>query len=208
MYIHDSAGTVDVNVNGAAEITLTSQDTRGQSSSTGASNILLNMALALDMVTDDLYIADGTAGVNAFIGPCKVEAVRPNGDDTTDWNPSVAGSHYVLVDDTGEPSATDYVEGDTLAELDLWDYGALSQITSGIKGIQINTAVQLDEAGSTRQIKIPCKSSTTQSDGDAIALASDSYIVMPRVLEQDPHTSSDWTVSGVNAVTAGAKVGD
>ena len=94
VYIHDTNGTVDIQVNGISDLSLTNQDTKYSTSFTGASQIQLNLNAAVDLVFDDLYIADGTAGVNSFIGPCKIECLRPNGDDTTDWDPSTPGSHY------------------------------------------------------------------------------------------------------------------
>ncbi len=206
VYIHDSAGTVDVHINGVSDIAETSVDTKEYASSAYADNLRLNLTHSEGLLVDDIYIADGTAGVNSFISPSKVECVRPDADDTVAWDRSTGLDNYALVNEQA-PTESTYVEGNLITESDLYTYGALSAITGGIAGIQLNTGVMLDTAG-TRQLDDRIYSGTTNSNGSGVAIADTTGEVVTRIIEQDPDTSANWSVSGVNSVKAGVIVGD
>jgi len=206
VYIHDSTGTVDVNINGIADITETGADTKGYASSAYADTVKLNLYHSDGILIDDIYICDGAAGVNAFIGPCKVESIRPDADDTVAWDCSTGVNNYALVAEL-TPTYTTYVEGDTITESDLYTYGALSTITGGIAGVQLNTGVMLDAAG-TRQLDDRLVSGANNSNGPGVAIADTAGEVITRIIEQDPATAANWIVAGIAAVKAGVIVGD
>ena len=206
VYIHDSSGTVDVNINGGSDISETSIDTKGYASSAYADNLRFSLCHSDGILIDDIYICDGTSGVNSFIGPCKVECLRPDADDTVAWDRSTGTDNYALINEQA-PTDTTYVEGDTTSESDLYTYGALATITGGIAGIQLNTGVMLDTAG-TRQLDDRVYSGTTNSNGAGVSVADTSGEIVTRVIEQDPDTVANWSVSGVNAVKGGVIVGD
>ncbi len=203
VYIHNSAGTVDLNINGVSDRSETSQDTLLTDAT--LSQVRFHLNHSTGMIIDDIYIADGTAGLNSFIGPSKVEAIRPDADDTVAWDMSTGGDRYALVN-TQDVNETTYVEGDTITESDLYTYANLSTITGDVFGVQLNTGGKLTAAG-TRQLNDRLLSDAANSNG-ATVLASTTGEMVYRVIEQDPNTAANWVVAGVNAVKAGVVVGD
>jgi hypothetical protein len=157
---------------------------------------------------DDLYLCDLSGSVNNdFLGPRQVEAVLPNGDTASkDWTPSSGTDHYAMVDEAGPDNDTTYIEANVAGYKDLFDYGALSRITSGINGIQINSDVRCTDSNQFNLLQV-AKSGSTESDGTAVAVNSTSFKTKARILEQDPSTLAAWTASAVNAAQFGVKVG-
>jgi len=200
--LDNTTGAVTLKINNATDIVKTSVDTLA-SGSTGATALELNIAVGVGSIIDDFYLADDTSD---FIGPSKIEAIRPDSDDTVAWDCSTGLDRYALVNDSG-PNATTYVEGDTVNESDLYTYSNLSVITGSIVGIQINTAGQLDTAGA-RTLVDSINSNGTVSNGAGVALASTSYETIYRVLEEDPDANASWTITTINALKAGIIVGD
>ncbi len=203
-FIDGSTGTLDLNINGDSDISESSLDTL-YTTSTNASRVTLELRLGEGTIIDDLYIADGTAGVNTFIGPYKVETIRPDADDTVAWDRSAGGDNYALINSVGINESS-YVEGDTITESDLYTFGNLSVITGDIAGIQITTGGLLTAAG-TRQLNDRVLSDADNSNG-AVVLASETGELNYRVIEQDPNTAANWAVAAVDAVKAGVVVGD
>ncbi len=156
---------------------------------------------------DDIYICDPSGSLNTtFLGAIKVEAIFPDGDDTSQWTPDSGTTNYTQVDETPPDDDTSYVEADTLDEKDLYTYGSLSVPTGDIRGVMVVSDVKLDAAGAETLVTV-CKSGTTESDDGGTSVASTSYGSVTRILELDPDTSSQWTVSGVNAALFGIKMG-
>ncbi len=203
-FIDGSTGTLDLDINGVSDISESNLDTIF-STSTNASIVVLELGAGEGMIIDDLYIADGTAGVNTFIGPCKVETIRPDADDTVAWDRSTGADNYALINSVGIDEST-YVEGDTITESDLYTFSDLSTITSDVAGIQITTGALLT-AGGTRQINDRVLSDADNSNG-AVVLASETGELNYRVIEQDPNTAANWATAAVDALKAGVVVGD
>lgn len=199
---HDSAGTVEVKVNGVTRLALTDQDTKA---GTHTYHDIVRIYLSYYHWLDDIYILDttGTAN-NDFLGNQRVTGIFPNGDSAMlDWTPSTPGTHYTLVDETRDNDDTDYVDSSTSGQTDLWDYGVVSGL-GAIVGMQVNTTIKRTDS-TALSLLAPVKSGATQSDGSSQA-ATTSYDAKCRVLETDPDTSAAWTSSGINAVQCGVKV--
>lgn len=82
--IHDTAGSVEVRVDGTTVLNLTNQDTRN-----GTPTTANTLRFGPFMYIDDLYILDTTGSTNNdFLGDVKVVAVLPDSDGThTDFTP-------------------------------------------------------------------------------------------------------------------------
>lgn len=205
--ISDTVGTVDLVINGASALSLSSQDTRNAGNASvdrvrfyGSSNG------SDDPTYDDIYILDDSGSVNnQRLGAQRVVGIYPDGiGDSTQFTPST-GDNYAAVDDNAHDSDTSYVESDNSSDTDLYQYGSVNSLPN-IKGIQINTTVR-DTDANTHTLKQVAKSGSTQSDGTAIAVGSPTFRTLSRVLETDPDTSTQWTASGVDAAQFGVKVG-
>ncbi len=206
--IHATTGTVDIQINGVNTCSLSNQNTKGYAFSGYADCVTVYISQGNGACIDDLYVADGSAGVNTFLGPGKIEVLRPTGDNSVAWTPSANADHYTLVDDNTLPSSTDYVSSATVNETDLWSYSDLTYITGDIQGVIVNTVARLETAGSLRDLETICSSNGTQSNGSDYIVSDDGLSLYTRLLLTDPDTANAWDVSGINAALFGVKVGD
>jgi hypothetical protein len=156
---------------------------------------------------DDLYCLDGTSAINNdFLGNMRVATMLPEAaGDSTDFTPS-AGDNYACVDENPSNDDTDYVEDATTDHTDLYNYTALTAISSGIVGCQVNTVCRETDATSYN-LKTVCKSDDTASDDAGQAIGTTSYVNRKRIIETDPDTGVAWLQAGLNAAQFGVKVG-
>lgn len=158
----------------------------------------------LSVYYDDLYVLDGTTGLNTFLGPQRVIAVNPDGDDTVTWDHSAGATNYEVIDDGTIVDNTDYVYTSTLPEQDLYGYESVPSGVSIVNGIQIITETNMDSG--IAELALVVKSSTTVSVGPAIPVVTGSEVTHSRVVEEDPDASAPWTETTLNAAKFGIKV--
>jgi len=124
-------------------------------------------------------------------------------------NPTQAGIHGGIVDGyattnlgTRPPADNQYIASSTTSQKTDYAHQALS-LTGTIAGVVHRSQARKDDAG-TRQIQQICLSAGTEEDSATISLTT-TYAYYSDVIEQDPHTSAAWTLSGFNAATFGVK---
>lgn len=199
---HDTEGAVDIRVNGVNKLSLSGIDTKN---GTHSYHDILRIYLSTYHYLDDIYLLDATGTMNNdFLGNVRVVGIFPEGDTATlQWTPSSGTAHYDLVDETRDNDDTDYVDGSTSGQVDLWEYGSTSGLDA-IAGIQVNTTIKRTDASAFTLI-VPVKSDETTSE-DAGQSAAASYDAKVRVLETDPDTGAAWTQDAINALQCGVKV--
>lgn len=200
---NNSTGTVEVKVDEASWLSLTSQDT--QPGSNAWHNAVRIGTVNATSRFDDIYILDGSGSANNdFLGNRKVTAIDADGaGDDTDWTPS-AGSNYQNVDDGDEVDEdTTYNETSTDGDQDLYTYENLPGVTASVDGVQITSEARVT-AGSMDLSNV-IKTGTTVSPGTADTITSTSYVTLTRIEEKDPDTAAAWTPSGVNGAQFGIK---
>jgi hypothetical protein len=206
VYCHDTAGTVEVRVNGDPVLVLTDVDTKAGTTSYHNQVQLDGPDVGYVLYYDDFYVLDG-AGTenNTFLGDMMVAAVFPNAaGDAEEWMPSAGGEHHTLV---GENPAndTDYVESNVSGQRELWNYSALSSVGDYIAGVQINTDAVKTDAGDAR-VKVLAKSGEAVDVSPPVNLGGGSRLTASRIVERDPATGSRWTISGVSSAQFGVEV--
>ena len=202
--IDNSTGTYEVKINGNTELSGSSVDT--QDTANAYANNIRFSGTGIGHRFDDIYICDATGSKNNnFLGEMKVEILFPDGDTAdADWTCSTGTDHYALVDENPSNDDTDYVESETLNHIDLYTYEDISGAPD-IWGIQINTQARITTVSD--DLYFPIKSGSTIYPGIAQTVSSDSFRTFVRVEEDDPDTSTDWVVAGINAARFGVKVG-
>jgi len=199
----NSIGTVEVRVNGAVWLNLTSQDTQpGTNAWHDAVRIGQTNATTR---FDDMYVLDGSGSANNdFLGNRKVVAIDADGaGDSTNWTPS-AGSNYQNIDD-GEETDEDTTYNETSSDAidDLYTYDDLPGVTASVDGLQITAETRVT-AGSM-DLSNMIKTGTTTSAGSPETITSTAYVTTTRIAEQDPDTAAPWTPSGVNGAQFGIR---
>jgi urease gamma subunit len=202
---HDTAGSVEVRVNGGttAVISETSLDTAVTHNH--ADNIQWFYRDTTQW--DDIYLIDqDTAGLSDFIGPAIVRRLSPSADTATaDFTPSTGSDNYAMVDDARADDA-DYVSSSTVTDDDLYDYDNLPSEVNAVKAVAIVTSFYTTGGSEAKQIAALTKSGTTAIEETGVAASiSDLWQDAIHITETDPDTSSPWTVSGLNAAKFGVR---
>ena len=208
-FINNSTGTVQVKVNEATLLNLTSQDTQvGGTAEWRQYEILGSAVFPHNFSFDDWYICDDSGSQNNdFLGSVRVDGLLPDGDSATiNWTPSAGTTNSALVDENPHTTDTDYVESSTSTDQDLYDYASVPTTLATIHGLQINTIVRETDV-SDFTLKTLIKTGTTTSADTAQAIAGTSYETLHRIAELDPDTTSAWTSSGINGAQFGIEVG-
>jgi hypothetical protein len=203
IYTHNSAGTIDINVNGTSWLSLTSQDT-AQAALTYHTAFRLQ-APSLNTSWDDVYFLDATGSANNdLLGNRKVVAIAPgSAGDSTDWTPS-AGSNYQNVDDGALlDEDTTYNETSTDNHQDLYNYANLPSDIATVDGVQITSEGRVTTG--SMDLSAVIKTGTTTSVGSPESITSTTYVTTVRVAEQDPDTAAAWTPGGVDGAQFGVK---
>lgn len=209
---HDTAGVVQVRLNGTLVLDLSGIDTQ-QTANASANRIRLGNHGTGGTFTfgtediDDVYVCDGTGTVNnTFLGDCRVDVLRPTADGANSaWTPSTGTSHFALVDETTPNDDSDYLSTSTAGVRDTQALGDLPSMTDMVvAGVQQCVSARKDDAG-TRQMKGVLKSGGTTQAGSVTHTLTTSYRYYRQITETDPATSAPWTEAGVNALESGVE---
>jgi len=204
VYIHDSAGTIEVKVDGVTRLNLTSQDTLNGSNAYVGGVRLGNNYLNYTYM-DDLYVCDtsGSSPCNDFLGDSRVDVLRPDGiGNTTQFAPS-AGDNYENVDEVYPDDEATYNDGD-LAEKDTYQLSDLSALGTTIYGSKSQITVRKTDAGS-RKVKVVTRSNITDYLGDEKIL-SDTFQTFTKLYENNPDDAAAWEEADLNGSEVGVLV--
>jgi hypothetical protein len=209
--IHDTAGTLEVRINGVAVLNLTSQDTKN-----GGTGFIDRIQLGVtanpangndyDFDYDDWYICDDTGSLNNnFLGDIRVAALFPSGaGTTTQWTPS-AGSNFQNLEEVGPDGDTTYNSETTASDIDLFAMDNLPTNATTVAGIKEIAYHRKDDAG-VRTLRHVVRTGATNYEGSDISV-SDSYTYTGVALrETNPNTTVAWTQSDVDGLEAGYKL--
>jgi hypothetical protein len=197
---NNGAGTAGVWIDGINALSLTGQNTLGTGiTDTNANSITINGASNTGRLIDDFYIDSSTVH-----GDSRAESLLPDSDGFyQEWDPSVGGSHYVLVDEN-PPSMTDRVTTLVAGERDSYGFENVSFTSAAIKGIQVCVYADKDDGG-VRTICAFLRIGGTDYDGATQGLAStERYYTW--IWETNPATGVAWTKADLNAIEAGVKL--
>ncbi len=96
------------------------------------------------------------------------------------------------------------VTASTVGAEDRYSFGSLSSTPTSIAGVKVSALVRKTDSGA-RTVSVQLKSGSIEVSGTAQAPGV-SYTYQTLYQDTDPNTSAAWTASGVNSLTAGAKV--
>lgn len=207
--INSSTGAAQLWVDGVSFLSLTGQNT--QNTANAFTNKLRYTASTPtgNAYFKDMYMLDtGTGARTARLGDSTVAPYYPSSAGVNQQFTASGGTQLSDVQDgtthsgTWPDGDTSYISDSTSGHISDFNHQALS-LTGSIYGVVHVTYARKDDAGG-RNFNQVCLSSGTTETSANIALGN-SYQYYSDILEQDPHTSADWTVSGFNAASFGAK---
>lgn len=206
--IDNAAGTCVVRVNERVLINFTG-DTRNGGSSANIDVVGLHLVgfgnACPDTYLDDLYISNGLGGVNNdFLGISRAQTLLPTGAGTdTDLTPTGSGNNWDNVNDVPY-STVDYNSSTTAGDRDTYQLADLASSTAQVAGVQTVIIARSDDTSA--QVKAALRSGGSLYYDPAVVLNGSPAAVSVVVRETDPATSSAWTLSGVDALEAGAEI--
>ena len=149
---------------------------------------------------DDLYIKNDT-----FLGDVRVITLIPNAAGAfTDFTPLSGSNHSNVdeIDDIDEDSS--YVENGSVGARELYNIDTFTSTPTTIHGVQLNVVSKKTDATERKYVPM-LYVSATQYDGTEITLDS-SYKDNLEVWNQNPNTSTAWTVSDIGSLQIGFRV--
>jgi len=107
------------------------------------------------------------------------------------------------VDDDPPDDDTTYNSSSTATDQDSFTFGALpGGITATVKALQVLLNVRKDDAG-TRTVGPFLRISATDYNGDGVNVGDSYFYQNIYIWEENPNTSSAFTVAEINALEAG-----
>jgi hypothetical protein len=203
--INASTGTVDLKVDESTSgwISLTGQNTRA-TANTQVNGIKITAPVA-NTVIDDIYLNDSAGSVNnGFIGDKRIAALTVTGIGTTNsWLPVGQATADLCVDDPVPNDDTDYISSNVVNDVSTFPVTDIPAASSP-SFVQVLVLARKDDAG-TRTVATAIRSGGTNYFGSNFNLSA-SYQYAQTNYDTDPATGVAWTVAGVNALEAGAKM--
>ena len=202
-------GTYEFKINGVAEFSSGSADTRNGANASVNTIQLRGGALSTQTMSfDDLYVLDTTGGAptNDFLGDIRVEALQASGNGNSsqfDGSDGNSTDNYLLVDETTPDSDTTYVESPDVGDKDTYAFDDVTPSTGTVYGVQILPFCRKTDAGA-RSICSVARLSGTETDSSDKVLST-SYTYMPDIRETKPG-GGVWTITDVNNAEFGQKV--
>lgn len=198
IYIHDTAGTVKMWIDGVQVMNGSSLDT-ANSATLSVGRFAWRATTALDTYhyIDDVWITDGTS-----YGDCRFEQLLPTGDDTVALTPSTGSTNYGVVDEA-VVNTSDYVSGTTAGDKDTYTLADLpSTLDEVMTAMVVAYANNITPAGTSRAFLV---SGATTDNTPAITNTT-TFSRIQEIHDVDPDTAAAWTVSGINACKVGVEV--
>lgn len=208
VFSHDTTGTVEAHINGAAEISSTGLDTRNAGTPKLDTIVVgedtQNTGSSWDI--DDLYVLDttGSAPTNTFLGDSRVYASLPSGAGTTTQFTPSTGSNYQNVDEATPDDDTTYNVDSTAGHKDTFAMADLPSSAATVYATQELTLARKDDAG-TRTLRQVIRSGGTDYEGSDVAVP-DGYNYARAIRETNPNTAAAWSGAEIDAMEAGYKV--
>lgn len=200
--LHDTTGTVDVQVNGASVLSLTGQDTKNGGTKSVLDGFSINY-IGNTVLVDDLYLTNAAGSANTgFLGDIKIETLMPSGAGTTTQLTPSTGSNYQCVDEVPQ-NTSDYCGSATAGQYDTYAMGNLATAAGTVYGANVWGYVAKSDAGA-KSGALVVRSGGTDYEQTSVALGT-SYVYTNTMFESDPATSAAWSISGINALEAGFK---
>lgn len=205
----DSGGLLELRIDGLQDSDATFSGDTKPGAETSINSISLQSAQADSTInTDDIAINDTSGAVdNSWCGDGHVIALVPNANgDLSQLSGSDGNStdNYLLVDETPSNSDTDYVEGSTVDQKDLYNLSA-----SGLTNVNISRvwgeARSKDTTTAGGLLAITVKTEGTEYDSGDIALPTSYAAVKGPEYLVNPQTGIAWTIAELDALQVGPK---
>lgn len=207
--IHDTAGSVEVRMNGNPTpiINLSSVDTRN-----GGTGVINRLYAGSETgagsngtrFTDMAVWNDSGESPNDWVGDVRVDSYNVTADGASSQFTPSAGANWECVADENADGDTSYVESGTNGHIDLYEIENMAHSPSVIHAVAVTALARKTDAGSGA-LKLKMDSGGTGAAGSSETLADGSYARYIYARGVDPNTSAAWAKSAVDALKIGVE---
>src|SRR6266702_3468605 len=199
--IHDSTGTVDVQVNGAVDtpLTLTGKDTRNGGTAT-AVIVGIGQNVSLTSVDFDDFVVNDTSGStnNDLIADSRVDFHLPNANGSnTAWTRSTGADDYAVIDENPPTDDTDYLSTSTLNAITTVNIQDFKNSGATIAAVQVNLLTRKIDAGTCGLAPV-IRIDSTDNVGTQVN-PSTTYAYQRQNYDVQPDTTA-WNETDFNAM--------
>ena len=207
--IHDTAGSVVARLNGTTVLNLTSQDTRNGGTLAEVDAIGHGGHRLLQTEMDDIHHLNGAGSAphNDFLNDARVIPLFPDGNGNYS---NLTGSdadqtdNYLQVDENPIPVTTDYNGSGTPGDEDTYTLDNHGVAAGTVHGIQVINYATKSDTGTIGGRNIIRTNSLDFVGSDQNMTLS--HVPVRTVWEDNPDTTSLWTLSEIDALEAGFEV--
>lgn len=208
--IDDTAGAVEVRINGTTVIAVTDVDTK-QTAESDVRQVTFGKYGALttsapEMWFDDVFCWDTSGSQNNdFIGDRRVITLFPNEDTAqADWSvvdgASPPGEGYEAIDEADPDDDDSYIATDTVGHVSEFELENVPADIVTISAIQLVNRMRKDDAGTCNvQASLVTGGSPEAEANGADRPITEIYTYWQDVIELDPDSAAPWTPEGFNA---------
>jgi hypothetical protein len=203
-YIHDSAGYVEVQVNGAEWLNETGIDTKNGGTTGIISNVGYGGHTASNNRTrwDDLAAWTTTGDAPTDLVPdFVIEPIRPNADGATvQFTKSGGAANFEMVDDDPHNDGdSTYNSHGVIGEKDRLALPSLGSTPDTIYAVQTVVAAKKSDAGASAiQVGVYSNSSTEGLSG--VQSLSTDYTFVRHLMTENPTDTSPWAEADIDAL--------
>lgn len=209
--LHDSAGTVEVLVDGVSVLALTGVDTKNGGTKAVFDSVTW-AAAASSWLASDFFICNGAGSTNNdFLYAPNIYWIKPNGNGASSQGVGSDGNstnNYQLVDDAvNNPDPTDYVDLVNTGDKDTYTFTDVSGIPASrtVLGAMVWSLSQKTDAGARSLSHVARSSGGTETDvATAPALINGTFGAVGAAVEAVPGGGT-WDVTELNAMEFGIK---
>jgi hypothetical protein len=206
--VHASTGSIEVRLNGVAEVSATGLNTGSTNVATlyWQTTNIGGAGSSTQWSIDDIYHLDttGSSPTTDFLGDCRVQTLAPSGDGAEiAWTAS-AGNRWACIDEAAHNSDTDYISDATPGDRSTF---TTPDLTTGVTVFAVQTAIvaRKDDSGA-RTISPIIRQGGVDYDGTTTPGLSTSYLGYFQLYDRLGPDGAAWTESIVNAAEWGVRV--
>jgi hypothetical protein len=143
-YCDNSAGTVEVRLDGTPVMTYTGDTQFGAATPNYFSSFAFRGGGNLQRITvDDLYICDASGSTNNdFLGDCRVQTIWPDGDASGNMTANSGTDEYAMVN-SHTLNTSNYIKDTTSGNQSVFAYEALPITPNTVLGVMVTTESML-----------------------------------------------------------------
>lgn len=198
---YTAAGTVIARLNNTQQLAINAATGRAASLCFGGTQGLGGGNV--QAICSDLYVNDGSGiYANTFAGEQQMIIRPPTADSAPlQWTPSVAGAHYLMVDDNNQNNDTDYIEAASTGLIDMFTSNFPIGTPQSILALSTRVIARKTDTA-LREIASRIDSAGSIDLGVSRTLGS-AYNVYDDPRSVDPATGVPWLVAAASNVKFG-----